>query len=133
MAVYNGGFPMCYQPMYQPYTQPYTQMQNQPQNVAPVQQNGGFVRVQNENEARMYPVAPGNSVTFINENAPYCYTKPMKKLKESALPKKRKKLVWKKKPVLQKKNGSQRNRQSRKDLPARQRKNAKPKKRKRLV
>ena len=75
MAVYNGGFPMCYQPMYQPYTQPYTQMQNQPQNVAPVQQNGGFVRVQNENEARMYPVAPGNSVTFINENAPYCYTK----------------------------------------------------------
>ena len=23
----------------------------------------------------MYPVAPGSSVTFINENAPYCYTK----------------------------------------------------------
>ena len=23
----------------------------------------------------MYPVAPGNSVTFINENSPYCYTK----------------------------------------------------------
>ena len=23
----------------------------------------------------MYPVAPGNSVTFIDENAPYCYTK----------------------------------------------------------
>ena len=23
----------------------------------------------------MYPVAPGNSVTFINENEPYCYTK----------------------------------------------------------
>jgi hypothetical protein len=36
---------------------------------------GGFVRVQNENEARMYPVAPGNSVTFIDENAPFCYTK----------------------------------------------------------
>lgn len=29
----------------------------------------------NENEARMYPVAPGNSVTFIDESVPYCYVK----------------------------------------------------------
>ena len=36
---------------------------------------GGFVRVRDENEARMYPVAPGQSVTFVNENAPYCYCK----------------------------------------------------------
>ena len=37
--------------------------------------NSGFVRVQSEEEARRYPVAPGGSVTFIDENAPYCYTK----------------------------------------------------------
>lgn len=34
-----------------------------------------FVRVQNENEARSYPVAPGNSVTFVDEGQPYIYTK----------------------------------------------------------
>jgi hypothetical protein len=36
---------------------------------------GGFIPVQNENEARMYRLAPGTSATFIDENAPYCYTK----------------------------------------------------------
>jgi len=40
-------------------------------------QNGGFICVPNEEEARRYPVAPGNSVTFKNENAPYVYTKTM--------------------------------------------------------
>ena len=40
-------------------------------------QNGGFVCVSSEEEARRYPVAPGNSVTFKNENAPYVYTKTM--------------------------------------------------------
>lgn len=34
-----------------------------------------FVHVQSENEARAYPVAPNNSVTFIDENKPYLYTK----------------------------------------------------------
>lgn len=38
-------------------------------------QNGGFVRVMNEDEARNYPVAPGYSVTFIDDSASYCYTK----------------------------------------------------------
>ena len=38
-------------------------------------QNGGFVRVMNEEEARNYPVAPGYSVTFIDDSATYCYTK----------------------------------------------------------
>lgn len=50
------------------------------QQAAPAQpaiQNGGFVRVQNENAARMYPVAPGNSVTFVDDNAPFCYVKTM--------------------------------------------------------
>lgn len=40
-------------------------------------QNGGFIRVQSENEARMYPIQPGTSATFIDENAPYCYTKTL--------------------------------------------------------
>lgn len=40
-------------------------------------QNGGFICVSSEEDARRYPVAPGNSVTFKNENAPYVYTKTM--------------------------------------------------------
>lgn len=40
-------------------------------------QNGGFIAVPSEEDARKYPVAPGNSVTFKNENAPYVYTKTM--------------------------------------------------------
>lgn len=57
--------------------QPIQQAIQQPQTPQyPVMQTG-FVRVPNENEARMYPVAPGTSITFIDENAPYCYTKTM--------------------------------------------------------
>ena len=91
---------------YQPYQNQYMSPMQVPQMMAPQQQvgqqmpqqiqqmpqmqqpqtiqqpqfpvvQGGFVRVPNENEARMYPVAPGTSVTFIDENAPYCYTKTM--------------------------------------------------------
>lgn len=40
-------------------------------------QNGGLISIPNEDEARKYPVAPGNSVTFKDENAPYVYTKTM--------------------------------------------------------
>lgn len=40
-------------------------------------QNGGFISVPSEEVARNYPVAPGNSITFKNENAPYIYTKTM--------------------------------------------------------
>lgn len=92
MMAYNNGFPvtypqMYYQPQYNPQPmqvmpqQPMTQ-QMQPQAATQPQlqlqqsyQQNGFVRVRDENEARMYPVAPGNSITFVNENAPYCYTK----------------------------------------------------------
>lgn len=77
---YNNYFPATYQPYYPqtPYQTQFQapqapQMTQQTQQAQPTQ--SGFIRVQNENEARMYPVAPGNSVTFINENAPYCYTK----------------------------------------------------------
>ena len=56
--------------------------QNQMMNYGQYQQqntiqNGGFVRVPNEAAARNYPIAPGNSITFIDENAPYCYTMTM--------------------------------------------------------
>lgn len=63
---------MAYPQQY--YYQP--QMYQQPQ--MPIQQNNtGFVSVRNETEARNYPVAYGNSVTFKDENAPYVYTKTM--------------------------------------------------------
>lgn len=52
---------------------PQMSQQQQPQQI----QNGGFVYVQNEEEARNYPVAPGNSVTFKDENSPYMYAKTM--------------------------------------------------------
>jgi len=68
---YNNGFPMSYPQ----YTQQYPQQYQQPIPTPMQQQNMGFIRVQNENEARMYPVTAGTSVTFINENEPYCYTK----------------------------------------------------------
>ena len=57
-------------PYYYPQPQNQMQMQNQIQN-------GGLVSVRSMVEARNYPVAPGNSVTFKDENAPYVYTKTM--------------------------------------------------------
>lgn len=50
------------------YSQP---MPQQPQT----QSSWEIISVQSEDEARRYPVAPGNSVTFKNENLPYYYTK----------------------------------------------------------
>ena len=61
--------------LYPNYYQQYAQ--NQPQVISNVAQTNGFVRVQNEMEARNYPIAPGNSVTFKDENSPYIYTKTM--------------------------------------------------------
>ena len=51
---------------------PQTQQQAQPQI-----QNGGFVSIHGEQEARNYPVGVGMSVTFKDETAPYIYTKTM--------------------------------------------------------
>lgn len=83
---------MAYNSFYQPfqpvnYGQPFQGYNASPMNQQafqqaqntqqPTIQNGGFVSVRSEIEARNYPVAPGNSVTFIDENAPYCYTKTM--------------------------------------------------------
>ena len=40
-------------------------------------QYGGAIRVTNEQEARNYPVAPGNSVLFIDASQPFVYAKTM--------------------------------------------------------
>lgn len=92
---FNNGFPVTYQPAYYSPTNPYyQQMQNptiaqqaqqmqqaqqvQSQQVQqPTIQQSGFVPVPSEQVARNYPVAPGNSITFKDENAPYCYVKTM--------------------------------------------------------
>lgn len=76
---YGNYFPATYQNIYQQPGfpnpgQPTMQAQN---NQPPVSTMGGFIPVQNENEARMYPIAPGTSATFIDENSPYCYTKTL--------------------------------------------------------
>lgn len=64
-------YPATYNPNFNPYMQQMQQQQNQQI------QNGGLVSVRSEDEARNYPVAPGNSVTFKNESAPFVYTKTM--------------------------------------------------------
>ena len=71
---YNTFYPATYQPM--GYYPPAYQ-QAQPQQPTPRIQSSGFVPVQSEQEARSYPVAPGNSVTFKDETAPFCYVKTM--------------------------------------------------------
>lgn len=53
------------------------QLQNPQQMNQPQIQNGGLVLVRSEAEARNYPVAYGNSVTFKDETAPYVYSKTM--------------------------------------------------------
>lgn len=68
-------YPASYNPAFNPF-----QGQNAVgYNQQPTQQiqNGGLVSVRSEDEARNYPVAPGNSVTFKNESAPFVYTKTM--------------------------------------------------------
>lgn len=88
---YNSYFPVTYQPNYYGQPNPYyqqmqqqqammqqnQQMQNTQQNQQPTIQQSGFVLVQSEQEARAYPVAPGNSITFKDESQPYCYVKTM--------------------------------------------------------
>lgn len=88
---FNPFFPATYQSPYgynsylpaQQQMMPQQTVQQQPmpqqnQQQMPVQpMNGGFVHVQSEQEARQYPVAPGNSVTFIDDMQAFCYTKTM--------------------------------------------------------
>lgn len=66
---------MAYQYYPNFYQQQAQQMAQMPQ--AQPQQTSGFVSVRSEAEARSYPVAYGNSVTFKDETSPYIYTKTM--------------------------------------------------------
>ena len=78
---YNNYFPTNYNPGYgyqfQQPVQPVQAMQQMQygQQAAPQIQNGGFVSVRGIEEAFNWPVAPGNSIMFKDENAPYVYTK----------------------------------------------------------
>ena len=94
---YGNYFPVTYQPNYYGQPNPYYQQmqqqqammqqnqqmqqaqQNQPvqQMQQPTIQQSGLVLIPSEQDARNYPVAPGNSITFKDENAPYCYVKTM--------------------------------------------------------
>lgn len=58
------------------YPNYYYPQQNYQQTYQQTQQ-GGFITVRNELEARNYPVAAGNSVTFMSETEPYVYSKTM--------------------------------------------------------
>lgn len=72
---YYQGYPnynQFYLPQLQNVQQPQQTVQQTPQI-----QNGGFVMVKSIQEAMNYAVAPGNSVTFKNENQPYIYTKTL--------------------------------------------------------
>lgn len=87
MAGYNY-FPNYYNSFYQPM-QPVPQMPVMQQPVPqPVQQQpvqapqpeirqNGFIRVKDEAEVDAYPIAPGNSVTFIHETQPFVYVKTL--------------------------------------------------------
>ena len=64
--------PYQYQGAYQnPYQNPYQPQQAQQATI----QNGGFISVRSIEEAFNWPVAPGNSLMFKDENSPYVYTK----------------------------------------------------------
>lgn len=65
------------QQVYAQQAQQMPQMQQQVQQQQPQIQNGGFVSVRSRAEAQNYPVAPGNSVTFKDETAPFVYVKTM--------------------------------------------------------
>lgn len=71
MAYQNYNFPQYPQNFQQSFQQNYQQSFPQTQQI----QNGGFLPVRSRQEAMVYPVAPGTSVTFKDESAPYIYTK----------------------------------------------------------
>ena len=56
---------------------PYQQAANLLPTATPQIQNGGFVRVKSEKDVLDYPLAPGYTMTFIDEGATHCYTKTM--------------------------------------------------------
>ena len=57
---------------YNPY---YNQFMQYPQYQQPQQQQSALIHVQSEQQAREWSVSPGSSLMFIDDNAPYIYTK----------------------------------------------------------
>lgn len=57
---------------YNPY---YNQFMQYPQYQQPQQQQSALIHVQSEQQAREWSVSPGCSLMFIDDNAPYIYTK----------------------------------------------------------
>ena len=73
--------PQYYQSYLYPQTTTQTQLQ-MPQFQQDLQQKAsqehyGFISVNSEQQARNWPIAPGNSLTFKDESSPYIYTKTM--------------------------------------------------------
>lgn len=68
--------PYGFQQTQPPMMQTQGQMMQTQQSPRPAIQQG-LVLVQSEQEARSYPVAPGNSITFKDESGPFCYVKTM--------------------------------------------------------
>lgn len=67
-----------YTPYYQNQLLQYPQQLQNPNIMQNMNnQQGNFISVHNEQEARNYPVALNTSVTFIDESAPFCYVKTM--------------------------------------------------------
>ena len=70
-------YPFYQQPMPVYQTMPPQQPVQQMQQAQVSGSAGNIVHVQSEDEMRSYPVAPGNTIIFKNDNAPYIYTKTM--------------------------------------------------------
>lgn len=70
---------MAYNNFYSGYSPYYQQINpyqiNQAQPIQQNQVNSGFINVRSAQEAYNYPVAPGASVTFKDETAPFIYVK----------------------------------------------------------
>lgn len=60
---------------YNPYNSYYNQFMQYPQYQQPQQQQSALIHVQSEQQAREWSVSPGCSLMFIDDNAPYIYTK----------------------------------------------------------
>ena len=71
-SYYNGGYQ---NPFLDTYQQQLLARQQQFANQQ--MQSSGLISVRNEMEARNYPLAPGNSITFKDESQPYVYVKTM--------------------------------------------------------
>ena len=68
-----------YQNMQNPYYNNYQPLQNmqQPQQNIPIAKSDSLIHVNSEQEARNYPVAPGNCVQFKDDTKPVIYIKTM--------------------------------------------------------